>query len=130
MIRRAKRPTKGQVLLWDDLVAGFGLRLTPTRTSFVVQWREASGRKPRESLRPRWPQLETVKARDLARKRLAEVLASSESTEQRAFRVVIREWFERRTELGTWRPRYRAKVDALIRHYIEGQESERVKLSA
>ena len=130
VIRRAKRPTRGQLLLWDDLVAGFGVRITPTRTSFVVQWREASGRKPRESLRPRWPQLEAVKARDLARKRLTDVLASGEGAEQRELRLVIREWFERRTELGTWRPRYRAKVDALIRLYVEGEESPHVRLSA
>lgn len=116
--------------MWDDLVSGFGVRLTPTRVSFVVQWREASGRKPRESLRPRYPQLKVIKARELARKRLAEVLATDEGTEQRELRTVIREWFERRTELGTWRPRYRAKVDALIRHYVESEESTHVKLSA
>lgn len=129
LIRARKRPTRGQLLLWDDLVAGFGVRLTPNRTTFVVQWREHTGRKPRESLRPRWPQLEAVKARELARKRLAQVLATSDAPERRALRAVMREWFERRTELGTWRPRYRAKVDALIRHYIEGEKSTHVKLS-
>lgn len=130
VIRRAKRPTKGQALLWDDLVAGFGVRLTPNRTSFVVQWRAPDGTKPRESLRPRWPQLAAVPARDLARKRLAQVLASAEAAESRELRVVIREWFERKTEIASWRPRYRAKVDALIRHYIEGEASPYVKVSA
>ena len=42
LIRRSKRPTKGQALLWDDLVSGFGVRLTPNNTSFVVQWRAPS----------------------------------------------------------------------------------------
>jgi integrase len=129
-IRRAKRPTKGQALLWDDLVSGFGVRLTPNRASFVVQWRAADGTKPRESLRPRWPQLSAVPARDLARKRLAEVLAYAEAAESRELRVVVRQWFERKTETATWRPRYRAKVDALVRHYIEGEESPFVKLNA
>jgi integrase len=130
VIRRAKRPTSGQALLWDDLVSGFGVRLTPRFASFVVQWRAPDGTKPRESLRPRWPQLSAVPARDLARKRLAEVLAFAESAESRELHVVVREWFERKTETATWRPRYRAKVDALIRHFIEGEASPFVKLSA
>jgi hypothetical protein len=45
LIRRAKRPTRGQTLLRDDLVYGFGV--SAESTSFVVQWREANGRKPR-----------------------------------------------------------------------------------
>jgi integrase len=133
VIRRAKRPTRGQTLLWDDLVAGFGIRLTPARQDsavFVVQWREPNGRKPRESLRPRWPQLQAPQARELARKRLAQVIGSADATEGRELRVVAREWFERKTEIAAWRPRYRSKVDALIRHYIEGEESVHVKLSA
>lgn len=130
VIRRAKRPTHGQTLLWDDLVSGFGVRLTPNFTSFVVQWRAPDGTKPRESLRPRWPQLSAVPARELARKRLGQVLAYSEATETRELRVVVREWFERKTETASWRSRYRAKVDALIRHYVEGEETQRVKLSA
>jgi integrase len=133
-IRRAERPTEGQILHWDDLVSGFGVRLTPTKTSFVVQWHEKkggkNGRKPRESLRPHWPQLEAARARELARKRLAEVLASSEGQDARELRQVIREWFERKTALDAWRPKYRAKVDALIKHYIEGEQGERLKLSA
>jgi hypothetical protein len=53
--RKAKRPATGQTLPWDDLVAGFGVRLTPSKVSFVVQWRESEHRKPRESLHRRWP---------------------------------------------------------------------------
>jgi integrase len=106
------------------------VRLTPNFASFVVQWRAPNGTKPRESLRPRWPQLSAVPARDLARKRLAQVLASAEAAESRELRTVLREWFERKTEIAAWRPRYRAKVDALIRHYVEGEESPYVKVSA
>jgi integrase len=130
LIRRAKRPTKGQALLWDDLVSGFGVRLTPNFTSFVVQWRAPNGTKPRESLRPRWPQLAAVPARDLARKRLAQVIAYAEGAESRELRAVVREWFERKTVTANWRPKYRSKVDALIRHFIEGEHSSHVKLSA
>ncbi len=35
----------------------------------------------------------------------------------------MRAWYERKTETADWRPRYRSKVDALIRIYIEGQET-------
>ncbi len=34
-IRRRKPPTKGQEFEWDDLVAGFGVRFTPSMTTFV-----------------------------------------------------------------------------------------------
>jgi integrase len=130
-IRRTKPPTKGQRLIWDDLVSGFGARLTPSgKVCFVVQWRETSSRKPRESLRPQWPQLTVVAARDLARKRLGEVVATQGSAGAQELRFAIRAWYERKTETNTWRPRYRLKVDALIKHYIEGQESKFVKLSA
>jgi integrase len=129
-IRRRKRPTTGQLLLWDDLVSGFGVRLTPTKTSFVVQWRESANRKPRESLRPHWPALTVAKARELARERLGEVVASKGSPGGEALRTAIRRWYERQTEIGSWRPRYRAKVDSIISTYFEGLENVRVKLTA
>jgi hypothetical protein len=125
IIRRQKRPTRGQLLLWDDLVSGFGVRLTPTKTAFVVQWRDPQGRKPRESLRPRFPQLSTTAARELARKRLGEVLANTEEATAQELRVAMRAWFERKSEVGAWRPKYRSKVDALIRHFIEGEDGSR-----
>jgi len=129
-IKRRKRPTKGQLLLWDDLVSGFGVRLTPTKTSFVVQWRETSSRKPRESLRPHWPALSVARARELARTRLGEVVAIKGSAGGIALRVAIRRWYERQTELASWRPRYRAKVDSIISTYFEGLDNPRVKLTA
>ncbi len=129
VVRRLKPPPKGQLLVWDDLVTGFGVRLTPTAISFVVQWRDRSGRKPRESLRPRFPQLGTAAARDLARRRLLEVLGTSESAETRPLRLVMREWYERKVAVDAWRPRYRQKVDALIRHFVEGEPSPHVKLA-
>jgi integrase len=130
VIRRAKRPTSGQDLLWDDLVSGFGVRLTPNKTSFVVQWREHDGKKPRESLRPRWPQLTAVKARELARQRLGEVVVLAEGAGSEPLHCSMRRWYERKTETGAWRPRYRAKVDSLIKHFVEGEASPHVRLSA
>ncbi len=129
-IRRRKRPTKGQLLLWDDLVSGFGVRLTPTRASFVVQWRESASRKPRESLRPHWPALSVARARELARARLGEVVATKGTASAAPLRVAIRRWYERQTEINSWRPRYRSKVDAIIGTYFEGLENPRVKLTA
>jgi len=129
-IKRRKRPTQGQLLLWDDLVSGFGVRLTPNKTSFVVQWRESSSRKPRESLRPHWPVLSVARARELARTRLGEVVATKDSAGGEALRAAMRRWYERQTELGSWRPRYRSKVDAIISTYFEGLDNPRVKLTA
>jgi integrase len=128
-VRKRKRPPAGQDFDWDDLVAGFGVRYTLTRTTFVVQWREADGKKPRKSLRPHWPQLTVTAARDLARKRLGEVVALQGSAASVEFRTSIRAWFERKTEIAAWRPRYRQKVDQLITTYIEGEERARVRLT-
>jgi integrase len=133
VIRRRKRPTQGQLILWDDLVSGFGVRLTPARpdsATFVVQWRESENSKPRESLRPLWPTLSVMQARDLARKRLGEVTATRGTMAAEPLRVAIRRWYERMTETQAWRPRYRAKVDALISTYIESVPNVRVKLTA
>ena len=68
-VRKAKPPRMGQTFLWGDVVVGFGVRLTPTQRSFVIQLREPDGRKPRETLRPGFPVLSCVKARELARAR-------------------------------------------------------------
>jgi integrase len=106
------------------------VRLTPTKTSFVVQWRETSSRKPRESLRPHWPALSVARARELARTRLGEVVAIKDSAGGVALRVAIRRWYERQTEIGSWRPRYRSKVDSIISTYFEGLDNPRVKLTA
>jgi integrase len=133
LIRRRKRPAQGQLILWDDLVAGFGVRLTPARpdqATFVVQWRESENSKPRESLRPLWPTLSVMQARETARKRLGEVTATRGSASAEPLRVAIRRWYERMTETEAWRPRYRAKVDALISTYIESVPNVRVKLTA
>ena len=101
-----------------------------TRTSFVVQWRESARRKPRESLRPHWPALSVARARELARTRLSEVIATRDTAGGEPLRIVMRRWYERQTELGAWRPRYRAKVDAIIQTYFEGLTNRRVKLTA
>src|ERR1700728_3611427 len=98
-IRRRKRPTTGQDFDWDDLVSGFGVRYTPTRTAFVVQWRTPDGKKPRESLKPHWPQLTVIAARDLARKRLAEMVGNPEAAASQELRTALRTWYERKTEL-------------------------------
>lgn len=117
------------MLLWDDLVSGFGVRLTPNATSFVVQWREPNGRKPRESLRPRFPQLSTQAARDRARGRLGEVRVIADTANAQELRHAMRAWFCLKSELASWRPRYRAKVDALIRMYVEGEGHPRKPLT-
>ena len=128
-IKRAPRPEKGQAFLWDDLVSGFGVRLTPTRAAYVVQWREPGGSKKRETLRGRWPELPAVKAREEARARLAQVVANSATLSGQPLRIAMRGWYERQSEISTWRPRYRAKVDAIIKTYVEGDENALVRLT-
>ncbi len=128
-IRKTKRPTSGQDILWDDLVEGFGVRLTPTKAAYIVQWREPSGRRPREGLRKYWPTTTPEEARKLARARLLDVTSSVEGAPAVTTRVAVRKWYERQTETADWTVRYRQKVDALIRHFVEGEESPRVKLT-
>lgn len=129
-IRKRKRPTHGQQFDWDDLVAGFGVRYTPTKASYVVSWRERDGKRPRETLRGARVGAVTVgQARDIARKRLSEVIGATEQGAGVQLRLAMRTWFEHQTEREAWRPRYRSKVDALIATYVEGEARERVKLT-
>jgi len=74
--------------------------------------------------------LQAGAARDMARRRLLEVVGTAQAAESRELRLVIREWYARRVQLDAWRPRYRQKVDALIRHYVEAEDSPLVKLAA
>ena len=130
-IEKFKRPKTGQHLEFDELVTGFGVRFTPTVTSFVVQWRSKDGKKPRETLggSRRWPKITVNEARDLARQRLGVVLGNATHTGDTSFRLAIRMWFDRQVTLKTWRMRYAAKVDSIIRSYIEGEPTARTKLS-
>jgi integrase len=130
-IKHRKPPASGQELEWDNLVPGFGVRFTPNAISFVVQWRDPTdGKKPRESLKPRFPQLSTASARDRARKRLLEVVGNPEAQESRPLRIAMREWYERQCVTSTWRPRYREKVNSLIHAYVEGNINGRIQISA
>ena len=128
-IRKAKRPKTGQTIIPDELVAGFGIRLTPTKTSYIVTWREPDGRRPRETLRAHVGAVNVAQARDMARKRLSEVIGTAEQGAGVPLRMAMRTWFERQSELGVWRPRYRVRVDMTIAVYFEGEARERVKLT-
>lgn len=124
-----KPPASGQAFLWDDLVAGFGVRISPKATAaFVVQWRDSAGRKPRETLK-RWPACGSDEARNLARQRLSEAVGASKTGGDVPLRLAMRAWYERESLRKTWRPRYRSKVDAIISTYVEGVDNPRVKLT-
>ena len=128
LIEKTPRPATGQRILWDDLLVGFGCRLTPTKTSFVVQWREAGGRKPRFNV-GQWPALSVEDAREFARKRLGEQVKLARSGASVSLARAMREWYEHQVRHGTWRPRYAAKVSQIIASYVEGTESERRPLA-
>ncbi|MDR3208719.1 MAG: integrase family protein [Rickettsiales bacterium] len=49
LIDRAPLPTSGQTFIWDSELKGFGLRLTPTRKTYIVQSR-AGGRSVRKTI--------------------------------------------------------------------------------
>ncbi len=125
-LKRAGRPSAGQRLLWDDLVQGFGARLTPSRTAFVIQYKAADGRKVRSTLR-HWPQCKVDEARALARTELGRVSVRNIEGSAMPLREAARIWFERVS--GDWRPRYRQKVDRILAIYLEGEVSERIKLT-
>jgi len=70
-IDRLVRPATGQKLYWDDELIGFGVRLTPTRITYVAQGRV--GKRPvRVSLGPHGPWTPEA-ARVEARKALADM---------------------------------------------------------
>lgn len=125
---KRQRPTTGQAFLWDDLVSGFGVRFTPTQTAFVVQWRRPDGSKVRKTI-ARWPQMSAVQAREAARTELLAHVGQKGIATGVQLRAAMRAWVDRQTQLETWRPRYRAKVDSIVRTYIEGEPNERVRLN-
>ena len=49
IIDRAQHPANGQTFLWDSELKGFGLRLTPTRKTYIIQSR-AGGRSVRKTI--------------------------------------------------------------------------------
>jgi integrase len=130
-IRKFKPPKAGQHLEFDELVSGFAARFTPTVTSFVVQWRTKDGKKPRETLggSRRFPKITVTEARDLARQRLGEVLGTAAHGGDASLRLAIRAWYARQITLKSWRPRYAAKVDAIVRSYVENEQTSRLKLT-
>ncbi len=125
-LRRAARPKAGQRLLWDDLVQGFGVRLTPSKAAFVIQYRAPGGRKIRATLR-HWPTCSVDSARTLARNELGRVAARDVEGGATPLREAARLWFERVS--ADWRPRYRQKVDRILAMYLEGLASDRVTLT-
>jgi integrase len=128
LLKQHPRPKSGQLFAWDDLVAGFGVRFTPSATAFIVQWRDSSGAKRRETLK-RWPGCTVKDARNLARLKLSQAVASRATGADVPLRLAMRSWFERKTQVAKWRPRYRSKVDAIVSTYIEGVENPRVRLT-
>ena len=94
-----------------------------------MQWREPDGKRPREGLRKFWPTTNVDAARKVARERLLQVTTPKEGASGVPLRIAVRSWYERQVRRDEWRPRYRTKVDALVRHYIEAEDSDRIKLS-
>lgn len=69
----AEKPTEKERFVWDEKLAGFGLRVMPTGVkSFIIQYRNASGISRRLTL-GKFGVLTPDEARRLAKEKLAEV---------------------------------------------------------
>lgn len=63
----------------------------------------------------------------MARARLAQVIGARGNGADVQLRLAMRTWYERESVRKSWRPRYSAKVDAIIATYFEGIDNPRVK---
>ena len=80
----AARKAKGDVFLWDDDLAGFGLRIKPSGAkSFLIQYRNRNGRSRRMTI-GRYGVLTAEQARATAKIALGRVAAGDDPAEQRA----------------------------------------------
>jgi integrase len=81
----AAQPIKGgDVFLWDDDLAGFGLRIKPSGArSFLIQYRNRNGRSRRMTI-GRYGVLTAEQARATAKIALGRVTAGDDPAEQRA----------------------------------------------
>ncbi len=83
IIDAAAVPTAGDVMLWDDELPGFGLRIKPSGAkSFLVQYRNANGRSRRMTV-GRYGVLTPDEARGDARQLLAVAARGHDPAERR-----------------------------------------------
>lgn len=71
-IEYLKPPASGYLFEWDDELKGFGIRVTPTRKTFVLQYRNQQGRSKRMTL-GLFGHLTPAEARKHARELLGDV---------------------------------------------------------
>lgn len=78
-VENLKAPAIADLLVWDESLAGFGLRVGKRRRTWLVQYRDRTGRSRRMKL-GRWPTLSLA----AARAKWAEALAAVECGEDPA----------------------------------------------
>src|SRR6266404_6144089 len=80
----ATKPGRSEIFIWDDDLAGFGVRVKPNGLkSFLIQYRNKNGRSRRLTI-GRYGVLTPEEARDAAKIALAEVVQGFDPAERRA----------------------------------------------
>lgn len=128
ILRSQSRPLKGQTFLWDDLVDGFGARLTPHAIAFVIKSKNRNRKTfacPSErGAAHGWKTLSAVDARKEAQRLLMESEVPAEASETLA-RAMSR-WADSKEG----KPRYVEKVQRIAAVWIAGAPLQRGQKSA
>ncbi len=107
---------EGQRLIWDDDVKGFGIRLTPTKKTYIVQGRVSGKRTERRISLGEHGIITADEARRRARRELAAMSSGTDPMEERkilearaaTLRDVVEKYLEDRRDL---KPSSRADID-------------------
>jgi len=125
ILRKANRPAQGQTFIWDDLVDGFGARLTPNAVAFVIK--TGGGNRSRKTFAAPadagathgWRTLSAQEARKEAQSLLITHGAGAPESEPLA--AAMTRW----AHAKEGKPRYRASLERITAVWIAGEPLQR-----